>query len=141
LVINDLRTVSKTTFISLLEEVEKEVYKNNYRRVGLLATPTTYSSGLYNFLNTDKVELFYPNDFIKKEIEQIIKNAISGKVSQSIKFRLNQIIKEFSFEKKLDVVILGCTELPLIYDRKINVKVISTLDILADSLLAYYYNY
>lgn len=49
-------------------------------------------------------------------------------------------VKEFKQANELDAVILGCTELPLMYgESQNNEKVIDTLQLLADGLLKTYF--
>jgi aspartate/glutamate racemase len=43
-------------------------------------------------------------------------------------------------DNQLEAVILGCTELPLVYGGNSNPKIIDTLKVLSDGLLLSYFN-
>lgn len=47
LLLDSLQKVSKVPFISMIDEIAREVHKKNIKKVGLLATPTTFQSGLF----------------------------------------------------------------------------------------------
>ncbi|MDD2822528.1 MAG: amino acid racemase [Candidatus Daviesbacteria bacterium] len=47
LLLNQLQKVSKVPFISMVDEIAKEVHKSHIKKVGLLASPTTFKSGLF----------------------------------------------------------------------------------------------
>ena len=53
------------------------------------------------------------------------------------KFR--SICKYFIEYQKLDAVILGCTELPLIFPKDLDIRSINSMNVLADALLKIYF--
>ncbi len=79
-----------------------------------------------------------PTKTQQKLIEKIIRNVIDGKVNNSDKLKLIQIA--FSLKKRgTKGLILGCTELPLIFPKKFEIPVFDSLEILARALLRKYY--
>ncbi len=59
---------------------------------------------------------------------------IQGRITDLDRAALKQLIDEFVEVRSLDVVILGCTELPVIVGSE-HPKTISSLHVLADKLL------
>ncbi|MDD2822527.1 MAG: aspartate/glutamate racemase family protein [Candidatus Daviesbacteria bacterium] len=77
----------------------------------------------------------------KKEmeiLEQIIRNVIAEKVTRQNKLELLMIAKSLK-EKGAEGIILGCTELPLIFPKRFNIPVFDSLNILAERLLKCHY--
>jgi len=70
--------------------------------------------------------------------EKIIRKVIAGK-SVEIE-RLVSQVKKFIKEENLEGLILGCTELPLVFPKEKFVNVIDCLDVLVNKLLKKYYN-
>lgn len=127
IVIEDIRRTTKVPVISIMEEATIEIKRRRMQRVGLLATPSTYRFGLYN-------GLIEPHTDVKSDIEQLIRATIAGMPRAGLELRLKELIEQFTHSEKLDGVVLGCTELPLLYNHA-NPQVISSLDVLADRLL------
>jgi aspartate/glutamate racemase len=48
-------------------------------------------------------------------------------------------VDDYKQENGLDAVLLACTELPVVYGPVTDPSIVSTLDVLADGLLEYYY--
>lgn len=47
LLLEDLQKVSQVSFVSMIEAIAKEVNSSGIKKVGLLASPTTFKSGLF----------------------------------------------------------------------------------------------
>ena len=114
--INDLSQVSDSPFISMIDKVAKEVLKRKIKRIGLLASPSTIKFNLYQKALKGKVETILPSDKEIDLLENVIRNIISGKNSSLDTKRLLSIAK--SLERRgAEGIILGCTELPLIFPK------------------------
>lgn len=138
---DDLARSSKSDFYSMIDLVAKEVSKRKYRKVGVLATPTTIKHDLYGeSLKNGKVKVFYPSIELQALHERIIRNMVEGNVNQTDREKLNLSTKKFINEYNLDAVVLGCTELPLVFPKNKFTNVIDCMDVLADKLLEKYYN-
>jgi aspartate racemase len=71
-------------------------------------------------------------------LEIIIRRVISGEIKRSDKIKLVGIAK--SLEKRgAQGIILGCTELPLIFPKRFSIPIFDSLGILARALLCNYY--
>ena len=134
------------TFVNMVSEVIKFI-KGEYpdiERVGILATTGTMKAGVYNkeLINNDLKPVLLSKENQKKLIDQAIYDkdfgikSISNPVQDIAKRKIYLAIESL-IENKAEVVILGCTELPLAVNAT-SVKTIPLIDstmILARSLL------
>ena len=133
-------------FINMVSEVIKFI-KGEYpdiERVGILATTGTMKAGVYNkeLIDNDLKPIILSKENQKKLIDQAIYDkdfgikSISNPVQDIAKRKIYLAIESL-IENKAEVVILGCTELPLAVNAT-SVKTIPLIDstmILAKSLL------
>ena len=133
-------------FINMVSEVIKFI-KGEYpdiERVGILATTGTMKAGVYNkeLIDNDLKPIILSKENQKKLIDQAIYDkdfgikSISNPVQDIAKRKIHLAIESL-IENKAEVVILGCTELPLAVNAA-SVKTIPLIDstmILARSLL------
>lgn len=139
LMLPELQQVSKIPFISMIDEVSLSVKKDGIKKVGLLASPAMLHSNLYQAsLHKQSVDVVLPDEKDFPKIEATIGNVISGKLLQADTRKLIAIAQ--SLEKKgAQGIVLGCTELPLVFPKKFHLPVFNSLEILAVSLLRNYY--
>ncbi|WP_315115924.1 amino acid racemase [uncultured Clostridium sp.] len=122
-------------FINMIEEVGKYILdKFGKCKVGLLATMGTYEGKVYEkYLNPLGIDVLVPEDEIKDMVLDLIYKVKAGERKFKIE-ELNCILKGFK-EQEVKVVILGCTELPLVFnpikDNFNEFDFISSTDILA----------
>lgn len=134
----DLAKLSEVEFVSIIDAVSEKVKDLGLKRVGLLATQTTIFQGLYyRALSKKGIACFNANLETQKLHEKIIRDVIAGKYVRC-KQMVDQV-KQFIEEEALEGVILGCTELPLVFPKNELPNVIDCLDVLADKLLDKYY--
>lgn len=133
----DLQAVTKVPFLSIPRLVAERVEAAGFERVGLLATPSTLDSNLYDKALRETV-LVRPEAKTAEKIEALIYKQLQNRISVNDRKSLRKLVRGFKKAEKLDVVILGCTELPLIYG-KADKRVIDTLQLLADGLLETYF--
>lgn len=105
--------------INIIEECAKKMVDENVDNAFLLATEGTISSGIYNeMLKQYGIECVSPieDDFkiLRAFIESVKQNKISNDIKESFVSYINQIR-----EKN---IILGCTELPILYHESLNGK-------------------
>lgn len=135
-----LNKASGGRMVSIIDTVRNKVVAMGATRVGLLATKTTINSGLFKIAFSDtNVFLLNPDLSLQNLSERVIRGVIADNVRPStiakLVFQTNRFIKM----KKLDAVILGCTELPLAFAGKKSEKIIDCLDVLSDKLLNNYF--
>ena len=134
------------TFINMVSEVIKFI-KGEYpdiERVGILATTGTMKAGVYNkeLIDNDLKPIILSKENQKKLIDQAIYDkdfgikSISNPVQDIAKRKIHLAI-EALIENKAEVVILGCTELPLAVNAAFfkTIPLIDSTMILARSLL------
>lgn len=136
----DLVKNSRAPFISLVELVCLEAKKRGMKRVGLMATETTIKTQLYHkILKQEGIGVINPNkDFLKKQ-EDIIRFVIANGETKDFEDVLSNMTTKFIKDNHLDGVILGCTELPLVFPNNKFKNAIDSLDILANNLLKNFY--
>ncbi|MFH0943296.1 MAG: amino acid racemase [Candidatus Beckwithbacteria bacterium] len=137
-ILMDLAQETKTPFVSIIEEVVKETVKRGYKKVGLLASPTTIFSGVYQTEFIDKgVELVLPENGYIEQLGEIIGQIVGGEFKKP-KARLLKIANSLK-KKKVEAMVLGCTELPLVFPMNYSLPIINSLEVLGRSLLTRYY--
>ena len=135
----ELQAVTKVPFLSIPKLVADRAKATGVERIGLLATPTTLSSTLYDEALKGIAIVVRPNVIISKQIEKYIYRQLRNKINSEDALAFQKLVKDFKRSEDLDAVILGCTELPLIYGNS-SQDVIDTLQLLCDGLLKSYYS-
>jgi len=125
--------------ISVIEEVVSEVLKY-HKKVLLLASPTSLHIGLYQKpLRKSGIVCMVPEIKDYKILDSIICGVLKGTDRKILQKRLVRLTDKLLIDKNADAVILGCTELPLVFPIDYRLPVYSSLSILAESLLKRYY--
>ncbi len=129
-----LRESASVPILSIIEETLKKIKKEKYKKVGLLATTTTIGERLYE-KSADKynIELIKPEKTAQDKIMRIIRNVTAGKTKDIDKKELVRIVKDLD-SNGAEAIILGCTELPLIFDKTdFKIDIFDTSEILAEA--------
>ena len=134
-----LRKQTSVPFISVVDEVVRQVSKS-HTRVLLLASPTSLRMGLYQ-LALSRYGLSYIVPPIKyyQELENIIRGVIDGRDRPFLMKKLVRLTENILTNEYVDGIVLGCTELPLVFPLNYRLPVYNSLSILAESLLKQYY--
>lgn len=109
-------------FLHMIEETANHICNlpTDKRKVYLLATQGTYSSKIYDTVFEAKgVELVKPTPEIKSRVMDMIYDYKKGTFNYTSS-DLNEVLND-ALSKGASSIILGCTELPLIFD-KLNIK-------------------
>lgn len=136
----DLRKVSKVPFVSMVEEVAKKIISQKYKTIGIMGTPSTLKYKLYQKpLLEAEVKVIILTETQIKILESVIRNVIAGKI---LKFDSQKLIKIANSLKKqgAEGIILGCTELPLVFPQKYSLPIFNSTLVLAEALLKKYYH-
>lgn len=126
--------------ISIVEETCKNVAAEKIKRVGLLGTNSTMSSGFYNSVaEQHNIQVVIPSledqDYIhNKYMSELVFNTILP----DTKNKLIEIIKKIKKEDLIEGLILGGTELPLIIKQTdfSDIKIFDTTKIHVESIVA-----
>lgn len=97
----------------MLEETVKEIkkIKPDAKKVGLLATPGTVESGIYDhYIQAAGYEELKPTQEILDATEDLIYHDIK-EAGHSDGAKYHELVRKMVEEQGADVVILGCTEL------------------------------
>ncbi len=139
LLLPELQSNTQVPFLSIPILVAERVKSNKFRRVGLLATPSTLASSLYDDALEKSVVLIRPNDLLKSKLEKLILKQLKGSITDVDKNEFKNTVSTFTKINELDAVILGCTELPVIFGANKDIRIIDTLEVLSDALLEKYF--
>lgn len=106
--------------INMIDEVGQYILdKYGKCEVGLLATTGTYEGKVYEkYLNPLGIDIVVPKDEIKNMVLDLIYEVKAGRNEFTIE-ELNNVLNEFK-EKGINKVILGCTELPLVFNSRVD---------------------
>ncbi len=136
----ELQAATGVPFLSIPKLVADKVKVAGYKRIGLLATPTTLNSTLYDDAIGGQSEIIRPDIEFAKQIESTIYRKLDGTLSEADEANFKSKVQTFQEKNSLDAVILGCTELPLVYGESLDDEsVFDTLQLLADGLLQSYF--
>ncbi|MCL4419048.1 amino acid racemase [Patescibacteria group bacterium] len=135
ILLEDLQDITSVPFISIIKEVSRKVDDTDIKNVGLLGTPVTINSSLYqDILRTFNIKTICPSTEDLIIIEEIIRNVLAGKITNNDKIRLKFVADNLR-KKGAKGIILGCTELPLVFPKNFPLPVFDSIEILARALL------
>jgi aspartate racemase len=138
MLLTDLQLVSKVPFISMIDEVVAAVAAQKIQAVGLLGTPSTIRSGMYQkALQEKEISCIAAEDDFNK-LEEVIRNVIKNQITKKDADKLVSIANSLK-KKGAQGIILGCTELPLVFPKRYSLPVFNSVEILAQRLLRIYY--
>jgi aspartate racemase len=137
-IIDELNSKTPVPIISIVDETCKYVKSKNLKRVLLTGTLFTMERDFYKkaFEKLD-IECVVPNDDEKKMIHKIIfPNLENGIIIEKDKLLFKDICGRIIKDKKIEGIILGCTELPLmIHENDFEISVLDTMEIHIKSIL------
>ncbi len=135
ILLNKLRKESSSYFISMIDEVTNNVANSKIKIVGIIATPSALRYKLYQkSLNKKGIRSVIPTIMQMRLLEKIIRNILQGKKNKSDERELVSIANSLK-NKGAQAIILGCTELPLVFPQKYYLPIYNSVEILAQSLL------
>jgi len=122
-------------FINMIEETAKVAQSQGCKRVFLLATKGTYESKIYNNIFKEyDIDIIIPDE----PDQNIVMNSIYNFKKDIFNFYKDEIISMLEHGKKQGAskIVLGCTELPIIFKKiKIVDNIIDSTEVLALSAL------
>lgn len=129
--IEEIRDAVNIPVLSILDETVKFVEKEKNKKVLLLATPSTVKNKLFDDKFTNKnIQMLKPNHLDQKIIGEIVNRILKGKHSKKDKLELLRIIDVF---KNIDAVVLACTDLHILISKHREIKIIDTMQLLANA--------
>jgi aspartate racemase len=118
-VFDRVRARSPLPLRSIVEATRREAERLGARRLGLLGTRFTMQSDFYpRALAAGGMETFVPAPAEQERIHELLMTEIElGILEDATRRELLGIVKRMIDAHRIDAVVLGCTELPLILDR------------------------
>lgn len=120
LVITQVVKGSTLPIVSIIDAAKNVALSQNMKRLGLIGTKFVMNMKLYRNVFMDaNLKIIVPNssdqDFIHK---RYIDELIHGEFNSKTKLEFINLILKFQKENKLDGIILGGTELPILLDME-----------------------
>lgn len=105
--------------ISMVDTARNFAHKQGYKKIGLLGTlPTMNGTFFQKSFAVRGVTVVTPTDEEKNYIGEKIETELElGKIIPETQRRFCQIAERMIREEQVQAVVLGCTELPLIFDK------------------------
>lgn len=126
--------------ISMIDATVSHIAQHKHHAVGILATNATLTTSLYkNKITTHKLNYIEPDTDSQNKVMQSIYLYKAGKIVESIVLMQEQ--KDKLISKGADVIIMGCTEVPLIlqYDALQHPSIyIDATQILVNNAISWY---
>jgi aspartate racemase len=129
-------------FLSMISVVADHVKACGLRRIGLVATPATLESKLYETaLAARGITTIRPNAAQTATLEQAIREVIAGRQTTQTKGKLQRIAESLE-TRGAQAILLGCTELPLAFaGTRLPIPALDCLDLYATAAVTEYYLY
>lgn len=117
IVFDELEKKSPIPLVSMLDTAREYAAKSGYARVGLLGkSPTMNGNFFQKAFEKKNIEVITPLDQEKDYIGSKIETELEyGKVNPDTQKNFRKIAERMISEDKIQAVVLGCTELPLIF--------------------------
>ncbi|HCT93244.1 MAG: aspartate racemase [Bacteroidetes bacterium GWE2_39_28] len=139
--IEEINKYSTLPILNMIELTSKHVKEMPVKKIGVMATTGTIRTKLYQRnLENLGLEVVLPTE---KEQQELVMEAVYGKrgVKAGYKKEPKRLLKEISqrlSERGAEVIIAGCTEIPLVLSRKdIPVELVNPMEILAKAAVTY----
>lgn len=140
IVFDEVNKNSPIPLLSIVEETCNTACGLKLKRIGLLGTRLTMESDFYKKPFRDKgIEIIIPSESERKLIQKRLFSEIElGIFKDSTRDELLKIVKRMIDDDKIDSLILGCTELPLILtESKYGIPFLNTTAIHCESIVKY----
>lgn len=132
----DMQAAVSVPIINIVDEAVNEAKRRGYKKVLLLTSESTNTSGLYrSACESAALESISVGASEQKILNDIILRVMAGSQGQADIRAVDDIVK--SLEGTADAVLLGCTELPLaVSEGDIDIPVLNSNRIVLESVLA-----
>ena len=136
LLVPTLETRHNIHFTSLIDRTVKHVVKSQVKSIGIMASPTTIRTRLYeDELVSNGIEVILPSRQEIETIEDCIRKVICGHDATKLQNHLRPIIDSM-MERGAKKVLLGCTELSVIFGHGTHKDLVDPLSIITCELLS-----
>lgn len=121
IVYNRLSRESPVKMLSIVDATCHEALKRGYKKIGLLGTVFTMTNDFFKepFI-ANGIEITTPNTDETAYINNKIYNELEfGIVNEDTQTRFKEIVLRMKKEQGIEAVILGCTELPMVFGESV----------------------
>jgi aspartate racemase len=102
--------------IHMPRETAKQLAEKGVKKAGILATDGTCKAGIYGkALEESGIEALYPSEEKQKAIMSLIYDHVKAGLMDFSDVDIEEIVSEMQ-QKGAEILILGCTELPIVFD-------------------------
>lgn len=138
---HDMQASVHIPIISILDVTTKSIQQHGYKKAGLLNSESARQCRLYEPAFADQgIVAVSTTETEQKDVNRAILHVMSGTQGKEDIARLQAIINRFAGEGA-QVVVLGCTELPLaISSGDIDLPLFSSSALLAEAAVRYAYS-
>lgn len=134
-----LEAISAKPFVSMIDAVASNVANRRLRTVGLMATPTTINSRLFQrAFKKFGVVTILPSINQISDMERVIRKVIAGNNSQADSQKLATIANSLK-TKGAETIILGCSELPLAFPKSFPIPILDSIEVLSRAILTRFF--
>lgn len=138
MVFDEIQKQSPIPLVSIVETTCLEAKQRNLKKAGLLGTTAVMEGNYFKtpFLR-EGIDVVIPSEASRDYIADRILNELEfGIFSEETSHRFIEIIEKMAEKEKIEAVILGCTELPLLFDnQKLPVPVLDTMQLHIQALI------
>lgn len=135
MVFNELQKQSPIPLVSIVETACTEAKRQGLKKIGLLGTAATMEDNYFK-ISFEKagIEIKIPKQTERDYIaDHILSELELGIVKEET---VNHFVEEMSKIQNIDAVILGCTELPLIFEgRNLSIPSLDTMQLHIQALI------
>lgn len=138
LVFDALQARSPIPLVSIVEATRDEALRRGIGKVGLLGTAATMEEDFFKLPFAEKgIEVVVPNAEERAYVADRILNELEvGVVREETATGVAGIMERMTAEEGIDAVVLGCTELPLLFEgREAPLPLLDTMQIHIDALV------
>ena len=138
IVFDELAAVAPIPLISMVDTARDHAAERGYKKICLLGTlPTMDGTFFQSSFAKRGIEVVTPNAEEKRCIETKIETELEfGKVLPETQRSFREIVERIIQEEKVQAVVLGCTELPLVFrDMELSVPYIDVMQIHIGALI------
>lgn len=140
IVFEELQKRSAIPLLSIIDTVYDEVVKRKMKKVGLLGTKFTMEGDFFKKkFQENNIDIVIPNEEERKYInEKISKELELGIVNQDTLKEFIEIVDRMIDEDEIEAIILGCTELPLLFNGvPMPLELLDTMKIHVNAIVDY----
>ena len=122
IVFDRLQNISTVPLVSIVEATRNEAIRLNKHKLGLLGTIFTMTEDFFKkpFYNSN-IEIITPTAEEMEYIDLKISSELEfGVIKEETLQGFQKIVKRMQQEDNIEAVILGCTELPLLFNDEVS---------------------